>query len=280
MNTLHSQHATLDDMVFEGRNKAYGAFILRQSYNQHLTRAACIAFSLFLLLVNIPLIIGKIWPDLTITPSLPVINDEVLTLTKIDLTKGALAVAPPAPVVVTPPRPVESILRIVADNKIQDLPKEEPTNVAPNSGSLGTLALPGVIGGIATGSDTNATGTVGVGSTDSGNTATKASAQPFSYVEVMPEFAGGQEALRKFMQRNLHYPAQALSNSVAGKVLVSFVVNTDGSISNVEVTKGLGFGTDEEAARVVRKMPSWTPGRQNNRAVPVRYTLPITFRYE
>jgi protein TonB len=100
------------------------------------------------------------------------------------------------------------------------------------------------------------------------------------HVEVMPEFAGGQEALRRYMQRNLRYPGTALSTGVAGKVYITFVVNADGSISNVEVLKGLGYGLDEEATRVVRGMPAWKPGQQNNHAVAVRYTMPITFRYE
>ncbi|UOQ73783.1 energy transducer TonB [Hymenobacter cellulosilyticus] len=100
------------------------------------------------------------------------------------------------------------------------------------------------------------------------------------HVEVMPEFAGGINALRQYMQRNLRYPKQALTNAVSGKVFVSFTVQADGSISDVQVMKGLGYGTDEEATRVVSSMPAWTPGRQNSRPVAVRYTLPITFQYQ
>lgn len=280
MNTLHLPTATLDDIVFEGRNKAYGAFVLRRLYNQHLTRAALTTFSLFLLLVSVPLLVNKIWPTAVASILSPTLDDTGLELTKVVLptTDRFVAVAPPAPIVVTPPRQ-EVPTRVVPDEKLTTPPIEEIPAIALTEGTLGDVARDGTPGGSATGV-VGATGTDATGTSDSGRAIVKAPAQPFEYAEVMPEFAGGQDALRKFMQKNLRYPSQALSNSIAGKVFVSFVVNTDGSISNVQVIKGLGFGLDEEAVRVVRKMPVWTPGRQNSHPVPVRYTMPITFRYE
>jgi len=280
MNTLHLPTATLDDIVFEGRNKAYGAFVLRRLYNQHLMRAALIAFSLFLLLVSVPLLVNKIWPAAIADILPPALDETGLELIKVDLPTVAqpAAVAPPAAIVVTPPRQ-EVPTRVVPDDKVTTPPVEETPDIALTEAVLGDVARDGVPGGSATGV-IGANGTAATGTTDSGRAIAPAPAQPFEYAEVMPQFAGGQEALRKFMQKNLRYPSQALSNSVAGKVFVSFVVNTDGSISNVQVLKGLGFGLDEEAMRVVRKMPVWTPGRQNSHPVPVRYTMPITFRYE
>ncbi len=96
----------------------------------------------------------------------------------------------------------------------------------------------------------------------------------------MPEFVGGPAALQHYMQQNLRFPPQALRNSVDGRVYISFTVQADGSIADVQVLKGLGFGTDEEATRVVKNMPAWKPGKQNKHAVAVRYTMPITFKYE
>ncbi|WP_176132794.1 energy transducer TonB [Hymenobacter sp. CRA2] len=122
--------------------------------------------------------------------------------------------------------------------------------------------------------------TTTTGSIDSGTTNTVAKPEPvFNYVEKMPEFAGGQEALAKYLQKNMHYPARALREGVEGKVFVAFTVNSTGEIVDVEVVKGLGYGTDEEALRVIRQMPRWQAGQQNGRAVSVRYTLPITFKY-
>ncbi|MBW3129994.1 energy transducer TonB [Hymenobacter profundi] len=282
MNTLHLPTATLDDIVFEGRNKAYGAFVLRRLYHQHLTRAALIAFSLFLLLVSVPLLVNKIWPTTIATILPPALEDGGLKLVDVVLPPPAeqieATVAPPAPVVVTPIQE-EVPTHVVPDEqaKIGPIKATPPTTL--NDGILGDVERVGEIGGSAAGK-IGATGNATTGVSDSGTTVAAPPAQPFIHAEVMPEFAGGPDALRKFMQKNLHYPTQALSNNVAGKVYVSFVVNTDGSITNVEIVKGLGYGTDEEAMRVIRKMPAWTPGRQNSHTVPVRYTMPITFRYE
>ena len=100
------------------------------------------------------------------------------------------------------------------------------------------------------------------------------------YAEVMPDFIGGRSALQRYLQKHLRFPAAALAAQVSGRVYVSFVVQTDGSIGEVTVLKGLGYGTEEAAARVVREMPAWTPGLQNHHTVPVRFTLPITFQFE
>lgn len=101
--------------------------------------------------------------------------------------------------------------------------------------------------------------------------------EPFISVDQMPEFTGGEKALFAFLSNNINYPARARQAGAEGLVVVTFVVAANGNIQNVEVLKGLGCGTDEEALRVIRKMPLWSPGRQNGRAVPVRYTLPIRF---
>ncbi|GAB3823073.1 hypothetical protein GCM10028895_29250 [Pontibacter rugosus] len=116
-----------------------------------------------------------------------------------------------------------------------------------------------------------------VGINGGGGTDATTSNEPYVYVEVMPEFEGGHKALMSYLGRKLKYPRQAQSAGVDGTVVVTFVVGTNGQISDVNVLKGLGFGTEEEAIRVIESMPNWKPGRQNGRTVPVRYTLPIRF---
>ena len=103
---------------------------------------------------------------------------------------------------------------------------------------------------------------------------------PFLVVEQQPEYPGGMDALRNFLSKNLNYPHSAASAGVSGRVFVSFVVNTDGSLTDLEVLKGIGFGCDEEAIRVMQKMPHWKPGKQSGRAVRVKYNLPISFTLE
>ena len=102
--------------------------------------------------------------------------------------------------------------------------------------------------------------------------------KPFDVVEQMPEFPGGTPELMKFISTNVKYPAEALKNGVQGRVLVQFIVEKDGSISEVEVCKKVNEHLDAEAVRVVNAMPKWTPGKQKGKPVRVKFTLPITFR--
>lgn len=96
-------------------------------------------------------------------------------------------------------------------------------------------------------------------------------------VEVYPEFPGGMNAWSKFIQKHLRYPSMAEQNEIQGKVYINFVIEKDGSISDVTVVKGIGYGCDEEAVRVLKKSPKWKPGMQNNRPVRVRYSMPIGY---
>ena len=93
-------------------------------------------------------------------------------------------------------------------------------------------------------------------------------------IEKMPEFNGD---LYEYLGNELKYPSAALVNNVEGKVMVSFVINKNGEISDIELVKKLGFGCDEEAIRVIKNMPKWSAGEQNNRKVNVKMVLPIVF---
>lgn len=96
--------------------------------------------------------------------------------------------------------------------------------------------------------------------------------------EVAPEFPGGITALVEFLSKNLKYPTVCKEQKIQGKVLVKFTVKSDGSISNIRVTKPVDIYLDKEAVRVVKSMPRWTPGTQDGKPVNVEYTLPITFK--
>ena len=100
----------------------------------------------------------------------------------------------------------------------------------------------------------------------------------FIAVEQMPEFPGGQEGLVNYLVENLNYPEKAKAKKITGKVYVSFVVEKDGSISNVKVLRDIGYGCGEEAVRVVKAMPRWKPGMQRGKNVRVQYTLPLNFQ--
>ena len=100
----------------------------------------------------------------------------------------------------------------------------------------------------------------------------------FDMVEEMPSFPGGPAALMQFLLSNTHYPAVAQENGVQGRVTVSFVVEKDGSITDVQVARSADPSLDKEAIRVVKSMPRWTPGRQNGSTVRVKFNVPVTFR--
>ena len=99
----------------------------------------------------------------------------------------------------------------------------------------------------------------------------------FELVEAMPEYPGGDLARQQFLNNNIRYPTMARESGIQGMVYVTFVVERDGSVTDVRVLRGIGGGCDEEAVRVVRNMPKWIPGRQRNKPVRVQFNLPIRF---
>lgn len=104
--------------------------------------------------------------------------------------------------------------------------------------------------------------------------------QVFTVVEEMPEYPGGMSEFMKFIAQNIKYPADALQGKVEGRVIARFVVCKDGSISDIEIMRSVSPSLDAEAVRVLKLMPKWKPGRQRGRAVPVKFTVPVTFRLE
>ncbi len=104
--------------------------------------------------------------------------------------------------------------------------------------------------------------------------------QIFTVVENDPEFPGGMEALYKYLRENIKYPSLARDNNITGKVYVTFVVERDGSIANPRVLKDIGGGCGQEAIRVVKTMPKWTPGKQRGKAVRVQFNLPVSFNLQ
>ncbi|SMB86595.1 TonB family protein [Hymenobacter roseosalivarius DSM 11622] len=278
MKTLNLLTATLDDIVFDGRNQAYGAYLLRRLYKRHLATALAATLALCLVLFSIPMLVQRLSPtvaDAVLPVDRGIIDLELITILPPTPPAVAPPVAPPPTrAVVTKANPADVISRVVPDELVtKPISMEKVIGETTTPGAVvGPVAIPRNNTGVVT--DISSAGT------DSGKTGAGAITKPFLTAEVMPDFVGGPEALRRYMQRNLRFPSQAASAAVSGRVYISFTVNADGSISDVAVIKGLGYGTDEEAIRVISKMPPWSPGRQNDHAVPVRYTMPITFQYQ
>jgi len=103
-------------------------------------------------------------------------------------------------------------------------------------------------------------------------------AEVFMVVEEMPEYPGENEAMNKIISSNLHYPKEALEENIQGRVIVQFVVDEQGKITDAKVLRGIGHGCDKEALRVINAMPNWKPGKQRGKPVRVSYTLPLIFK--
>lgn len=102
----------------------------------------------------------------------------------------------------------------------------------------------------------------------------------FMVVEEMPQYPGGTDALLKFLADNIKYPQSAENAKIQGRVIASFVVTKAGKVSDINIVRGVDPELDDEAVRVIKMMPDWTPGRQRGEAVNVKYTIPVTFRLQ
>lgn len=100
---------------------------------------------------------------------------------------------------------------------------------------------------------------------------------PGNVQEVFPKFPGGNEALVSYLSENLTYPKEAARKGIQGRVYISFIVNKEGKVTEATILKGIGYGCDEEALRVVNEMPDWMPATVNGEPVPVKYNLPVAF---
>lgn len=112
------------------------------------------------------------------------------------------------------------------------------------------------------------------------NAQSESSTKVYDVVDEIPSFPGGQNALMTFLAQNMVYPVKAQENGVQGRVIVSFVVETDGSITAVKVARSVDPYLDREAMRVVKAMPKWTPGKKDGKPVRVKYTIPVVFRLQ
>lgn len=266
---------SLDEVVFEGRNQAYGAYQLRRDYQQNLASAGG-----FTLLFGALLFLGGAgWSRLHPVAATPLAHPVILKTIEVEPPATAV-IEHPKVVAARPPRTRAAATHVASPTPTQvakdDVPqpklaKPQPTEITDGPTSLVATNATGL-------SDPSLSVTdAGGDGTEAGPATAPASNAPFVAVEKMPEFTGGQAALLRYLQKHLRYPSSALAAGVGGRVFMSFVVGADGSISEVTILKGLGYGLDEEAQRVVRQMPAWVPGYQSKHAVPVRFTLPITF---
>jgi protein TonB len=248
-----------DEIVFEHRNKEYGAYELRKRYNKHMNTAFIIAISVFVISVSVPAIMDFL------DSIVPAEADTNVELTLVDAPPLDKDVPPPPPPP-DPPPPVQETIKftppVVTEEPIDE--KDIPPPQDEIKVQVGTETKEG-------------TGDIELPTEGDGKDEVEAPQQIFTIVEQMPEFPGGEEKLFEYLGKNIKYPSMARENGITGTVYVTFVVEGNGEISDVKKLRGIGGGCDEEAMRVVKAMPSWKAGKQNGKSVRVQYNLPIKF---
>ncbi len=247
------------DIVFEGRNKSYGAYDLRKSDTKTTTRAFILGAVIFAFLVSIPLLASLI----------PESSDDDMNMDKKIITvklppkdKPKENIPPPPP---PPPKvdQVKFVKPVVA--KAEEVVEEPPKIKEIVDKKLGAETIKG---------DPDAE--LSVEPVGNGDVVEEDnSIYNTAGIEVKPDFPGGIEKFYKFVGKNYQVPEE---EGLKGKVFVSFVVEKDGSLTDIKVIRDIGYGTGKEAIRVLRSCPKWNPGEQNGKKVRVLYSLPINIQ--
>ena len=265
------------DLVFDGKNQAYGAYQLRKDTGKRNLKALLTMFAGFAIIAAI--VIAKVSIDNYIASRNAAIETDV-ELTSLAEKKEAKVERKEEPQIEK--IEVEKVKSSVAfttpeikkDEEVQeDQEMKSQEELAATNTAIGAFTVEG--------NDEEAGEVL---------KAKEVIAEPekpkeeetkvFDVVEEMPQFPGGQAALLEYLSKNIKYPVVAEENGVQGRVIVTFVVERVGSITDVKVVKSVDPSLDKEAARVVKSMPKWQPGKQNGSAVRVKYTVPVTFRLQ
>ena len=249
------------EIVFEGRNKLYGAYELRKTNGKTTTKSLIIGAVIFVFLVSIP-VLANLIPDSSDDATL----DQKITTVKLppkeEKPKENLPPPPPPPPKV---EQVKFVKPVVA--KAEEVTEEPPKVEEIKDKKIGAETIKG---------DPDAELTVEpVGNGPKDVVEEDNEIYNTAGIEVKPDFPGGIEKFYKFVAKNYQTPEE---EGLKGKVFVSFVVEKDGSLTDIKVIRDIGFGTGKEAIRVLKSCPKWTPGEQNGKKVRVLYSLPINIQ--
>lgn len=270
------------DIVFEGKNKEYGAYKLRESSPARHTKAivsvlVSVGIILVLLILSVSGVFSKPEEDqvaVSTVQELVTMETEEVEEEEIEEEQFQL----PEPEEIVAPEEVANQQQVTALLIVEDEQLEEDKQVKNQDEVLENEAAVGAVD-------------ITEGTNDLNKVIVKEQIieepkveeeQPMNIamVEQKPQFAGGESAMYKWLSDNIVYPPAAAEEGVSGRVVVEFVVGKDGSITNVRVVRPRHPALDKEALRVVKAMPKWIPGRNNGQPVKVTYTLPVTFKLQ
>jgi len=263
------------DLVFEGRNQAYGAYKLRKgTTKRNLWSIIIVALAAVLLYIGLTL-------QKMVQANRDVENTQAVELSALEQKKKEAKVEKKEQIKVEPEKVVEKVKSSVKftapvikkDNEVKEEDEIKLEEVEKSDKAVGAFTVEGndeVGGEVLKAKEEIATP----------EPPKQEDNKVFDVVEQMPSFPGGSGALMQWLGSNMKYPVIAAENGVQGRVVVRFVVERDGSVTDVKVVRSVDPSLDKEAIRVVKAMPKWIPGKQNGSAVRVNYTLPVTFKLQ
>jgi len=246
-------YSSFDDLVFEHRNREYGAYAIRKKYNRTVLIALLAAVITFTLAVFVPSIRAKHRAQLKIRET-----KEVIAEMAIELKQEIPPAPPPPPLEPQQPQEQQTVVKYVAPIVVDTIKPENQSAIAVTDEQIETSVNKEVLQVLE-------------------NSPEEASGEVYGIVEEMPQFPGGEIALCKYIANSIKYPVVAQKTGIQGKVYVSFIVDRDGGVTDVKVLQSVDPLLDREALRVVRSLPRWKPGKQRGVPVRVSYTVPINF---
>lgn len=257
MSTNEKHIDTFDDIIFEKRNKEYGAYYIRRKYPKWGAIAFGIAFFIVSNAVAWPLVASIINRNVK---KEKMEKNVLVEMTNIKKENEEAPPPPPPP----PPPPTVDVVKFTAP-KIVDTVKEEVQLAtidglkdANNNTPIDTTTIIAVVN-------------------NNDPIPTNETEEIFTIVEESPEFPGGQAALQQYINTHIEYPALAKESEIQGKVILRFVVKGNGEVGEVQILRGVDPLLDAEAIRVVKTLPKWNPGKQRGQPVSVWFSLPINF---
>ena len=266
------------DLVFEGRNQSYGAYKLRKTTGKrNLWALIIVALAAVLLYLGLQL-------QRMAEANKKVENTQAVALAKLNTEKKKEAKVEKKEIIRQEPEKVveqvKSSVKFTApiikkDEEVKEEDEIKLDEVQKSDKAVGAFTVEGndeVGGAVLKAKDD-------IAAPEPPKHVVEET-KIFTVVEQMPMFPGGDAALMGYLRDNIHYPTVAAENGVQGRVVVGFVVERDGSITDVNVIRSVDPSLDREAMRVVKGMPRWTPGKQNGSAVRVKYQVPVTFRLQ
>lgn len=259
-----------NDLVFEGKNKGYGAYHLRMTSSRRLVAGFLACITTVIVVSFLPVLIDTVGHDqqtdqLSESTVLADLGNEPEEQVQ-DLIREEKA--PPEP-------PLKSTVQFTAPVIVDANEIKKDEEIKPQE----ELAESKVQISVATVEGTDDKNGADIADLEQQKAAAEAAENKiFEIVEQSPQFPGGDQALRKYLEENLKYPVIAQENGIEGRVYVTFVIDKNGDISDIQVRRSPDASLGKEAIRVVQSMPKWIPGKQNGRNVRVYFTLPVNFR--